>query len=135
MAGRMAAWSVGMPLETLCAAVRLADLMFAFALADLRSGPFRARRKSQELGEYGDAILTCVQCFQGMDSLRQLAVSAGRGGGRGQDGDECWARLGPASAWWVACGRPPRSGHGPEPCAAGPCWVAYTLPRHVVEGQ
>eukprot|EP00198_Chlamydomonas_reinhardtii_P001173 XP_001690508.1 predicted protein [Chlamydomonas reinhardtii] len=32
-------------------------------------------KKSQELGEYGDAILTCVQCFQGMDSLRQLAVS------------------------------------------------------------
>ncbi|KAG2448902.1 hypothetical protein HYH02_006250 [Chlamydomonas schloesseri] len=32
-------------------------------------------KKSQELGEYGDAIMTCVQCFQGVDSLRQLAVS------------------------------------------------------------
>ncbi|GLC36679.1 hypothetical protein PLESTB_000129400 [Pleodorina starrii] len=31
-------------------------------------------KKSQELGEYGDAIMTCVQCFQGLESLRQLTV-------------------------------------------------------------
>ncbi|PNH02757.1 hypothetical protein TSOC_011227, partial [Tetrabaena socialis] len=30
-------------------------------------------KKSQELGEYGDAIMTCVQCFQGVDTLRQLS--------------------------------------------------------------
>ncbi|EFJ46296.1 hypothetical protein VOLCADRAFT_93432 [Volvox carteri f. nagariensis] len=33
-------------------------------------------KKSQELGEYGDAIMTCVQCFQGLESLGQLTVSA-----------------------------------------------------------
>ncbi|KAG2485571.1 hypothetical protein HYH03_015735 [Edaphochlamys debaryana] len=32
-------------------------------------------KRSQELGEYGDAIMTCVQCFQGVDTLRQLSVS------------------------------------------------------------
>ncbi|GFR44590.1 hypothetical protein Agub_g5868 [Astrephomene gubernaculifera] len=33
-------------------------------------------KRAQELGEYGDAIMTCVQCFQGVDSLRQLTVSS-----------------------------------------------------------
>ncbi|KXZ47615.1 hypothetical protein GPECTOR_34g774 [Gonium pectorale] len=33
-------------------------------------------KKSQELGEYGDAIMTCIQCFQGVDTLRQLTVSS-----------------------------------------------------------
>ncbi|GIL58297.1 hypothetical protein Vafri_13375 [Volvox africanus] len=32
-------------------------------------------KKSQEIGEYGDAIMTCVQCFQGLESLTQLTVS------------------------------------------------------------
>lgn len=33
------------------------------------------RRKAQERGDYGEAILLCVQCFQGVDTLRQLGVS------------------------------------------------------------
>ena len=31
-------------------------------------------RHAQDAGEYGEAILLCVQCFQGVDALRELKV-------------------------------------------------------------
>ncbi|MEW5316011.1 MAG: hypothetical protein WDW38_007404 [Sanguina aurantia] len=32
-------------------------------------------KRAQERGDYGEAILLCVQCFQGVDSLRELTLS------------------------------------------------------------
>jgi hypothetical protein len=32
-------------------------------------------RVAQETGEYGEAILLCVECFQGVDTLQHLSVS------------------------------------------------------------
>ena len=37
-------------------------------------------RRAQEQGEYGEAILLCVQCFQGVEALKDLKVGhAARG--------------------------------------------------------
>lgn len=35
-----------------------------------------APRVAQEAGEYGEAILLCVECFQGVDTLQHLSVGA-----------------------------------------------------------
>jgi hypothetical protein len=31
------------------------------------------------MGEYGEAILLCVQCFQGLEALKDLKVPVARG--------------------------------------------------------
>jgi hypothetical protein len=32
-------------------------------------------RKAQEAGDYGEAMMLCVECFQGVESLKDLSVS------------------------------------------------------------
>lgn len=34
------------------------------------------RRRAQENGEYGEAILLCVQCFQNVETLKDLKVGS-----------------------------------------------------------
>lgn len=55
-----------------------AQCLIIGAWHDTASYPPPANRKLQEMGEYGDAIMTCVQCFQGLEVMRQLTVR------------ECW---------------------------------------------
>lgn len=69
-------------------------------------------RRSQELGEYGDAIMTCMQCFQGVDTLRQLTVREAcegvylrkEGGWRGFQGGDTLRQLTVGRARGGHCG-------------------------------
>ena len=35
------------------------------------------------MGEYGEAIMLCVQCFQGVDTVKELGVGGAAPGGGG----------------------------------------------------
>lgn len=41
--------------------------------------PWCACRQAQEGGDYGEAILLCVDCFQGVESMAGLTVRPGEG--------------------------------------------------------
>lgn len=67
-------------------------------------------RRQQEMGEYGEAVMTCVQSFQGVDSLKHLTVRARAracacvgGACRGGGGAVCRARRGAGRGWRQEC--------------------------------
>ena len=53
------------------------------------------------MGEYGEAILLCVQCFQGLEALKDLKVPVARGepGAMGSGGGNLFLLFSTCAKW------------------------------------